>query len=425
MNRYERTRQFLSRHLGDRERGATATILATFLAGGVIMGMLAVSVDLGNLAYERRQVQNAADATSMALASKCAADEANCDPDNADVKSLLGANSHDDVSRFNTLPYAEGACAHGPGLPVGTVLAPCTVAGSVSELGKCPPVSSGLDPSIPYVETYVATDTIGNGDKLFLPFSRVLAGGAAGDKGSSACARAAWGKPVGYSASLPMTFSSCEWKTQTADGTDYVENGPLGAQPGYGGANPWPDVSKEVVIQLHDPGDESSDCDWNGKDTAGGFGWLDGDGDCEAKVTEDDWVHIDTGANVPQDCKDKLPALHQTVIEIPVFDCIVASSTAPSGPVPTTPAGVCDPTQPEANGNNTWYHLAGWAKFYVSGYSLPGKTAANVLPGGYNCSGSEKCLTGWFLTGALSAAPDIAPPGGDDDFGTYVVKPIG
>lgn len=423
-------RQSLSRHLSDRERGAAATILATFLAGGVIMGMLAVSVDLGNLAYERRQVQNAADATSMALASTCAADEDNCDPQNAGVKSLLGANSHDAVSRYNALPYTKGACAHGPGLPVGTVLAPCTVAGDISVLGKCPPVPSGFNPLIPYVETYAATRTVGNGDKLFLPFSRVLAGGASGDKGSSACARAAWGKPVGYSASLPITFSSCEWKTQTADGTDYVENGPVGAQPGYGSSNPWPDPSREVVIKLHDPQTESSDCTWNGKDTAGGFGWLDGDGDCEAEVTEDDWAHIDTGNNVPNDCKPKIADLHMTVIDLPVFDCIMASSTAPVGDPPTpTPANphVCDPTQQQSSGNNTWYHLAGWAKFYVSGYYLSGSatSSGSVLSGGTTCSGSERCISGWFLTGALSDAPDIAPPGGDDDFGTYAVKPIG
>lgn len=410
------------------ERGGTAVIVAVLLSGGVMMGMLAVSVDLGNITYERRQLQNAADATSLALAAECAGDKSTgqpaCDPD--EVEDLLGANSRDSLSQYDVRPGVPGgACARPVAGGTGT-LPPCPTTGAIDDLGECPPLPQWLidEPLIPYVETYSATEVTGGGDELFLPFSRVLAGGASGDAGTSACARAAWGAPGNYSATVPVTFSSCEWKEQTANGTNYVKDGPVGAHPGYGelaaGQPAWP-VGREIAITLHDPNNSSEDCTWNGKDTAGGFGWLDQEGDCQALVTDDGWAHTDTGNNVPQVCKDVLPTLWGTVIDIPVFDCIVDSKLQPAA----VPAD-CDPTQKQSSGNNTWYHIEGWAKFYVSGYDLPGATKASVMPGGLSCGSGGKCITGWFLTGQLSAHADIEPPGGGGpDFGTYVVKPAG
>lgn len=424
-----RPRTALAR-LGRDERGATATIVAILLSGGVVMGMLAISVDLGNLTYERRQVQNGADATSLALASTCAADADDCDPADVDVEALLDANAGDDASRYGSPTDApNGACARGDATVVGDLaLHPCESASTdadIADLGECPAIPQWLKDAtaIPYVETYAATETAGGADELFLPFSRVLAGGAAGDAGTSACARAAWGAPDGYSGALPLTVSSCEWQEQM-DAGGYVENGPIGAKPGYGTGNPWPDASEEVVLWLNTPS-EDTHCDWNGHDTAGGFGWL-SETDCEAEVSEDDWVQIDTGVNVPSGCKDPLSGLLNTVIDVPVFDCIVGDETLATGEPPTSPKGVCNPDNKAGGGSKTWYHLDGWAKFYISGYVLPGPDGTQLgTRQGTECTNGDKCITGWFLTGALSDAPSIKPPGGDGDYGTYVVKPAG
>ena len=77
----------------------------------------------------------------------------------------------------------------------------------------------------------------------------MLAGGASGDAGTTACARAAWGVPRGYTGSLPVTINDCEWRDQTNGGTDYVDEAPSGAKPGYGGAGQpaWPAGSKEAT----------------------------------------------------------------------------------------------------------------------------------------------------------------------------------
>ena len=50
------------------DRGAVAPLVAILMAGGVVLGMLTLSVDVGNIMWERRQLQNGADAASLALA---------------------------------------------------------------------------------------------------------------------------------------------------------------------------------------------------------------------------------------------------------------------------------------------------------------------------------------------------------------------
>jgi hypothetical protein len=75
--------------------------------------------------------------------------------------------------------------------------------------------------------------------------------------------------------------------------------------------------------------------------------------------------------------------------------------------------------------------VAGWAKFYLSGYRLSGTGGtvhSSILPGSNYpgpCSASQRCITGWFLKGVLDDASSIEPPGGGTDYGTYAVLPAG
>src|SRR5947208_3628329 len=55
------------------DRGAVAGLVAVLLSTGVLLGMAALSVDVGQLYAERRQVQNGADAAALAVAVSCAA----------------------------------------------------------------------------------------------------------------------------------------------------------------------------------------------------------------------------------------------------------------------------------------------------------------------------------------------------------------
>lgn len=435
-------RPFLGR-LRQGERGAVATIFAVLLAGGVVMGMMALSIDVGSIMFERRQLQNGADATSLALADACGANPATCAPDQ--VEYLLSANAADSSAQYGDR-YPDGACAReGAITNLNGAIPPCesiSVDAEITDLAECPPLPDWLaaESTIPYVETYSRTKSE-EANNTILPsyFSKALIGGPGATSSVKACARAAWGPAGGHTGSVPITISTCEWldatnaNPLTLEDGQYYEKSPAGAWPGYDDVtNPWPATSWEVMMLLHDPQDESTDCNWNNKDTAGGFGYVDGD-NCSATITttasQDSWAKIDPGNNVPQGCDTVIPGLLGKVIYIPVFDCLISAQEAPDGGIPL--GANCDPTQQEANGTNSWYHIAGWAKFYLSGYRLGGNGGvvhSSILPGSNYpgpCTSSQRCISGWFLKGSLDDATSIVPPGSGADFGTYAVLPAG
>jgi hypothetical protein len=78
-------------------------------------------------------------------------------------------------------------------------------------------------------------------------------------------------------------------------------------------------------------------------------------------------------------------------------------------------------------GSNTWYHISGWAKFYLSGYKTGGSTqAASLVSGSVPCTGGDRCISGWFLEGVLRDAPVAGPPtSGQNQYGTFAVAAAG
>lgn len=431
LNRRPRMRETSS------EQGAIGVLFGILVLTGVVIGMMALTVDVGNMMYERRQLQNGADAASLALADECARDADNC---LADHDELLNANApSDSLAQYDlTRAYApDGACGRGlsnPNLP-NCATADSSYTPDIADLSLCPPLPTWLrdEPDIPYVETYTRTESNDPNDDTLLPsyFAQALVGGP--DQSSiSACARAAWGTPSQVSASVPITISSCEWEEQTSSGTNYLD-GPKGADPGYGShpdQTAMPTAVQEITILLHttSPSPELDPCIWNHKDTAGGFGWVDPtSGSCEAEVTTGDWLNIDPGNNVPSSCEDKFAGLWKTVVSIPVFDCRLKSLSVPEGDVPDS--ANCNPaTNDGVGGAHTYYHVVGWAKFYVSGYKLgggPAVTRNSIVTGNAPCSGDERCLSGWYVQGSLDDVSGIEAPGGDNDFGAYAVLPAG
>jgi hypothetical protein len=441
---------------GAAERGAAATLVAILAAGGVLMGMLALSVDVGNVMFERRQLQNGADATAMALAQICAGDLDDCDPDltMAELTALNNANAPGDgqhglegVGRTDT---TNGQCGRVPGSQLPECDSANSPAADISDLTECPALPAWLaaSPTIPYVETYTRSESA-SGPVLDFFFR-------SGQTTVQKCARAAWGSPGSFTATLPIAMSTCEFMRYTGATLgpagipgDAVDP-PEGAWPGYGGSGQpsfpppysgWPNkVQHEAYVMTHS--DKASDCSYQGKDTAGGFGWLDETG-CVATVEVDNtgahyWAKINVGNAVPNSCRPVLESYQGLVLDVPVFDCLVKNSGVPSGG-PASQAS-CSPEPPLAGGAQTWYHLAGFAKFYVSGNKLTPALAQNSLvnnvmpcspsspnPGGLNpwTGNSGRCISGWFVSGELTS-PSIGiggPAGGN--FGTYTVLPAG
>ncbi|WP_404391251.1 Tad domain-containing protein [Humibacillus xanthopallidus] len=403
------------------------------LLATVVMGMLALTVDVGSIMVERRSLQNGADAASMALADVCAQDEASCDPNDGEndamLTSLLEANTGSDgLSQLeldgNRPDTTNGQCARTPTGSSFPGMPECLSASETADiaaLNECPPVPAWLadEPEIPYVETY--SRTLSEGGTSILPkyFAQTLVG-TPPDSSVSACARAAWGAPTSYTGTIPITFSVCEWQYFMDDYGGYVAE--LPGPNGYGsgpGQTPWPTTDREKVIYLKASSSaEPKTCFYNGmNDFPGAFGFVTSTG-CVATVTTEGWVDTKTGTAVPNDCKPLLSGMHNTVVALPVFDCVQGGASAPTADIATL-----DCTD-LGTGTQAWYHIAGWAKFYISAVRAP---SVNLLSGisGEACSNSEVCLKGWFVKGSLEDVDSITAPDGDNDFGTYAVLPAG
>jgi hypothetical protein len=387
------------------ERGAVAVLVAVLFGAFVVTGLLAWSVDAGQVILERRQTQNAADATALALAQSCAKTNCNVDADN--LPALATANTINSGTRTHTIERQCKSTSSIPGtLPV------CTSTSSVSLLRECPPLPPGLAAGLPYVEVRVRANETSPG-LIPNPFTRANDTGP-DDSNVVSCARAAWGTPTTATFTSPITISTCEWQTYTSGGTTYVAQPPVAPWPGYGSAGqpayPLPATTpntpgREVIIDLHDPAKPG--CSYNGKDTAGGFGYLDTSGPCSTTLSTTNGVNI--WANGP-------------VIDLPVFDCMVKSTTGT--PVGAPPAD-CDPG--DAGGANTYYHVAGVAKFYLSGYRIGGgETRASWVSGSVPCGNPRRCISGWFVQGVLNApTATIVPPTSTTGFGLTAVVPAG
>jgi len=403
-----------------REHGAVAVIVSVLLATGVVMGSLALSVDIGQIMSERRQLQNGADASAMALAQLCGKSDPSCaatsatspgnDPAAAAVKPLADANANDQRAAVSNV------CASS----VTTIPVACE-AGDASTLTKCGPKPGWLVSGIPFVEVKTRTETSSGGSTILTPFARALTGSTSGTS-VIACARSAWGPPGDYTAKVPIVVSECEWIRNTTSGTVY-QTGPAGPAPGYGtsaGQTPWPAASKEITIFLKSTSDVP--CAINGKDTSGGFGYVDDSaGNCAATVSINGWSQINTGSSAPNGCDTVIAGLRGTVIDLPIFDCLVKQGTMPTGPI----SGYSDCTGAGAGGANSYYHVVGWAKFYLTGYKLSGTGVASLRSGTIPCANGDRCISGWYVTGTLTGAGTIVPPTPGNNFGASLVLPAG
>jgi Flp pilus assembly protein TadG len=186
------------------DRGAVAVIVAILLAGGVLLGFLALVIDVGELYLERQQLQSGADSAALALAHACAAatsDCANLGAISALAQTYANQNSADGVSNVAEI------CGNIPG----NLLNACGPAAHNRSdcLGSAPTDGS------PYIEVHLTTETLDG--KFVLPpvFAQTMAGNQ-GYTGASvgACARAGWHSSVTV---LLMAISTCEFARQTSD----------------------------------------------------------------------------------------------------------------------------------------------------------------------------------------------------------------
>ncbi len=380
------------RRLSDDD-GAVAVLVA--LLSVVLFGFGAFVIDVGALYSERRQLQAGADAAALAVAQACGGGA--CGTFDSDAEDFADANALDGVT-----DVTEVCGAGAPGLPA------------------CTDPPSGLLGS-GYVRVTVRTEEIGGAHLVPPTLARMLVPGYEGTQ-VGASATVIWGGASSAISDIPVTLSSCEFDEFTTGGLapkpDYT------AYPDLGYSTSWlqsstgglahervfftHDTSGETAAQIACPGTSP------GGDAAGSFGWLDdpsGISGCpvQTTVSPDGELGYDNaqGNTTPSECKKVFPPPGTTVF-LPVFDYFTVKG------VQTTNGG----------GNDVWYHVEGYAAFYITGYNLQlgGEgDQPSLVTGGWPCTGQERCISGFF-TSALAPVPSRV--GSATSYGANVVQLI-
>jgi len=391
------------------DQGAVATIFALFMLF-VMLGLGALTVDVGNINADRRQLQNGADAIALQVAQGCAA-TGTCLPNDPTLQALANTNAGDGATEIRRVDGQTPAiCGYGTGLTA----CPSVSVPSTSNLQECPAPATALPAGTNYVRVYTETKNAAGTHLLPYSFGAAIAGvGPGADQ--QTCSSAAWGVVGQYTASVPITISLCMFDAMMAlYGTPgALPQPPSGAWPGYGTATghavDWPPATAELKEYTTKYAGTCTNS--NGHAANGSFGWLT-NSSCNVGVTTGNWVSGDPGNN--EQC-NMAPYRGKTLM-IPIYDCVV-SGTPPA--TPTTPCSI-----PSGGGSNIWYHITGWASFYLSGYRFPSDSQASVRPPyPVICSSPESCLGGWLTKATLSGAPIGGSGGGN--YGVSAVQVVG
>lgn len=352
----------------DDEHGAVAVFVAIILV--IVFAIAALVIEIGQLYWERRQLQNGADAAALALATECAQSLPGC------VGGLLGgvaepyadANAYDDASAVpSVMPHGANAqdCEPGGSLQPNPLLG----ANAVKVTTRTVDANNGNAPHIRHLFAPLVADLLGDTPN--------------GETAVRACAVATWGN-IGGGATIPIALCEGSWEHWTSSGTNLPSGPPahtlrFGTPPGV--ANPGADCTNP-----------------SGDTYPGGFGFLTRDADCVATTNEADMADGSTGDN-PND---------------PGSLCTVAQMY-------TMLTGIVDSGEPAlipifdyhtGTGTNAQFHIIGYGAFVLEGYSVNGGPGGSDKTYGMSiseCTGGASCLKGYFTE---FVALDALPSGG-------------
>ncbi|HUC59222.1 MAG TPA: pilus assembly protein TadG-related protein [Streptosporangiaceae bacterium] len=343
------------RLLGRDDRGGVAVLIAVLMSGGVLLGLGALVVDVGQLYADRAQLQNGADSGALAVAKSCAL--GTCATSVA--ATFADANSATDTAAVN-LVCGSGALSSCPA--------------STGTMVDCPSApASGTN----YVDVHTST-LLPNGSTLVPPAFATSLLGHQNYKGSTvhACAQAEWGPPASANG-FAVTISACEWDQATNDGTSFAPEPPA-----------TPSSSSDVVLKLNSSSNGGCSSEPQGSnDGPGVFGWTaEPDNDCTTGVVSDNYNSQSVSGGVPSTCESALAAaqLNKTIEFIPIYSSFSGS------------------------GFGANYTLAGFAAFVITGYNFPGFSASDWLNPANNCKGSTVCLNGYFTRGVMPIVGPLA-----------------
>jgi Flp pilus assembly protein TadG len=376
------------------DRGAVAIIVAMLFGFGVVIACAALTIDVGRINVDRRQLQNGADAAALSAARDCItsvcpspAGSTQAQTNYARLVLLANNNAADGATKLARVDSNLAVDATDPLAVCGTLpgLPSCPVETNSSKLQECP-VSPF--PTARYVRVYTQTLNASRTATL-LPYSfgAALAGGGTGAN-QQACAAVAVGPPADGPV-LPITFSACEWLRDTGGGTGGTNYAP---PPPYATPPPSSTIAYEVKILLADPKISGGTAckTWLGHDLPGGFGWVTSSTNCSATINALSWMDVSTGNTVSDgSCKTVIPTYLNKTVHLPVFDCL-----DPDGVLAIPPA-TCPETT--VNGTHAWYHVEALAAFHITGWQLNGMTDSPPLNPANQCDTGATCIYGWFF----------------------------
>jgi Flp pilus assembly protein TadG len=356
----------MARRLGRPDQGAIGVLVAIFIGAGVLTGMGAMVVDVGQLYQNRAELQSGADAGALAVAESCA--KSTCVPTAAG--NFANANTKSGVAGVSLV------CGSGT-------------------LGVCP-ASSGTSYDCPaspaggtnYVDVHTVSQTAGGSHLVPPAFARTLPG-LGNYQGSAvyACAQAQWGTPANAT-TLGFTIPSCEWAKATKNGTSYAP-----------GTSPSP--SFDVRIQLDEQ--PVTTC----SSTAEGDTTTDLNGNCTVSITNglySGYISDPRRGTSAAACAQALSTAQssRTPVLIPVYTT-VDTSGALCGSKGSEPYYLSCWVAP----GNPCYKLLGYAAFVVTGYNFPDVSesyhSSDYLSPGNSCTGGFFCLNGYFTQAVISS----------------------
>lgn len=372
-------------------------IVAVLLGGGALLGASALAIDVGNMMFERRQLQNGADSAARKMATTCAQDLTKCDVTRAatltDLDNLNDLNASDNEAARNgsRADIPSGICGRVPGAANMPACPADALTASADQWTTCPALPPAFaSGAAPYVQLYTLTATATSTGVLdsFL-------GGT--DSAPGACARYAWGR-VKSASTFPLTFAECEVNEALALGYAVESSFPL-------------KYKSHPSVTACDPTTVPA-----GGDYFGGFGWL-ANTDCNVTTTIPGWTDGDTGVGAGNACVSDL-VVNQVYL-LPIFTC-VSDSNAAAPCVPGSPGGT-----------NTWYYLDRYEAFKLTGYrmaSTGGWEGSPSTAAKNECNAESldnKCITGYFIEDYIAGDGEIDPTTPAGSSGPFAFQPIG
>jgi hypothetical protein len=356
------------RRVNPDEDGAVAVTVAVILV--VLVAVSSIVVDAGGLYFERRQLQNGADAAALAIAYDCAGSD--CRTPGVTANELALANNTDGSNVESIAPAAVT------------------------------PASNQVTVTVRSGETDGSPGVVRN---VFHSATTALLGAASGSEDSivRAQATASWGG-AGLQdeyGSLPLTVSLCDFMGSPGPHSVAALNAKAATLPSVDDLprNGAGQVTGGVTVILHSAGDADA-CTVSPGFSAeaetkmpGGFGWLDiNRGTCGVNIlgTEDDgqfWVESKNGMQpAGRSC---LATQYQRAPPVPVF---TGFRTSPRNA----------------------YRLYAPAAFFITGVRVPGLDLGG-LP---NCGGGCWSIRGHFV----KKVDPTSPIGGGPSLGVNAVE---